>query len=95
MVNIHRGNYFGLLWLLSATQWKVVLKGEHFTLKENIAYPKRDFTSHLCTKEWETTHQLNKLDIPGIKVWRLVLTGGPCGGKTTAQVKMIYQESVD
>ena len=26
------------------------------------------------------------LDTPGIKVWRLVLTGGPCGGKTTAQV---------
>ena len=26
------------------------------------------------------------LDSPGIKVWRLVLTGGPCGGKTTAQV---------
>ena len=22
----------------------------------------------------------------GHKVWRLVLTGGPCGGKTTAQV---------
>ena len=27
-----------------------------------------------------------ELDSPGIKVWRLVLTGGPCGGKTTAQV---------
>ena len=27
------------------------------------------------------------LDTPGIRVWRLVLTGGPCGGKTTAQVR--------
>ena len=27
------------------------------------------------------------IDAPGIKVWRLVLTGGPCGGKTTAQVR--------
>ena len=27
------------------------------------------------------------IDTPGIKVWRLVLTGGPCGGKTTAQVR--------
>ena len=27
------------------------------------------------------------IDAPGIKVWRLVLTGGPYGGKTTAQVR--------
>ena len=47
---------------MSATQWKVSFvtqKGSNFTLKESIAYPKRDYTSHLCTKEWETTHQLN------------------------------------
>jgi len=25
---------------------------------------------------------------PGVKVWRLVLTGGPCGGKTTAQNRL-------
>ena len=24
----------------------------------------------------------------GIKIWRLVLTGGPCGGKTTAQNRL-------
>ena len=29
------------------------------------------------------------LDTPGIKVWCLVLTGGPCGGKTTAQVRCV------
>ena len=40
----------------------VTQKGSNFTLKESIAYPKRDFTSHLCTKEWETTHQLNIVD---------------------------------
>ena len=28
----------------------------------------------------------------GLKVWRLVLTGGPCGGKTTAQVNYIIEE---
>ena len=27
----------------------------------------------------------------GVKVWRLVLTGGPCGGKTTAQVSLKHQ----
>ena len=31
-----------------------------------------------------------ELDTPGIRVWRLVLTGGPCGGKTTAQVKSVH-----
>ena len=35
-----------------------------------------------------------ELHTPEIKVWRLVLTGGPCVGKTTAQVKIIYQECV-
>jgi len=28
------------------------------------------------------------LNTPGTKVWRLVLTGGPCGGKTTAQNRL-------
>ena len=28
------------------------------------------------------------MESSGIKTWRLVLTGGPCGGKTTAQNRL-------
>lgn len=28
------------------------------------------------------------MESSGVKTWRLVLTGGPCGGKTTAQNRL-------
>ena len=36
-----------------------------------------------------TTDPGEGLTSPEVKVWRLVLTGGPCGGKTTAQVRIL------
>ena len=32
--------------------------------------------------------QNGEMESSGVKTWRLVLTGGPCGGKTTAQNRL-------
>ena len=32
--------------------------------------------------------QNGEVESSGVKTWRLVLTGGPCGGKTTAQNRL-------
>ena len=38
----------------------VTLNGSNITLKESIANPKLGYPIHMYTKEWETTHQLDK-----------------------------------